>query len=318
MKISRFNHEGYYDPTPYLAFQNIPDPAKEAEKEKQRRDRLARYRPIVYICSPYAGDVKANVLNARRYCRFAVQKDCIPIASHLFFPNSWTTMTQSSATSASTWPRCCSRSVLRYGCSAGASAAAWRRRFYKAETRGMPIRYFTEKWRKSAMDEVLSALGCVPVRECSYAEWLETGMALKDAGYACEVWDEWSRDDSRYVPGDCEHRWAGFRGAPRPVTVRSILALARRHGWFSAAADFADDTDATPAGMLARYIETLYQPEETVGFATQVKADSHGRYKPVNTNLSLKAADFIERLEQCGSIEEVIGPTARSAARGYG
>ena len=60
--------------------------------------------------------------------------------------------------------------------------------------------------------------------------------------------------------------------------------------------------------MLARYIETLYQPEETVGFATQVKADSHGRYKPVNTNLSLKAADFIERLEQCGSIEEVIGP----------
>ena len=133
-------------------------------------------------------------------------------------------------------------------------------------------------------------------------------MALKDAGYACEVWDDWSRDDPRYVPGDCERRWAGFRGAPRPVTVRSILALARRHGWFSAAADFADDTDATPAGMLARYIETLYQPEETVGFATQVKADNHGRYKPVNTNLSLKAADFIERLEQCGSIKEVIGP----------
>ena len=28
------------------------------------------------------------------------------------------------------------------------------------------------------MDEVLSALGCVPVRECSYAEWLETGLSL--------------------------------------------------------------------------------------------------------------------------------------------
>ena len=53
-----------------------------------------------------------------------------------------------------------------------------------------------------------------------------------------------------------------------------LYTSARRHGWFSAAADFADDTDATPAGMLARYIETLYQPEETVGFATQVKADS--------------------------------------------
>ena len=76
MKISKFNHEGYCDPTPYLAFLNIPDPAKE---EERRRDRLARYRPLVYICSPYAGDVKANVLNARRYCRFAVQKDCILI-----------------------------------------------------------------------------------------------------------------------------------------------------------------------------------------------------------------------------------------------
>ena len=67
MKISKFNHEGYHDPTPYLAFLNIPDPAKEAKKEKERRDRLARYRPLVYICSPYAGDVKANVLNTRRY-----------------------------------------------------------------------------------------------------------------------------------------------------------------------------------------------------------------------------------------------------------
>ena len=33
---------------------------------------------------------------------------------------------------------------------------------YKAETRGMPIRYFPRKWRRSAMAEVLSALGCVP------------------------------------------------------------------------------------------------------------------------------------------------------------
>ena len=34
MKISKFNHEGYHDPTPYLAFLNIPDPAKEAKKEQ--------------------------------------------------------------------------------------------------------------------------------------------------------------------------------------------------------------------------------------------------------------------------------------------
>ena len=76
MSINKFNSEGYYDPTTYEALTNI-------EKEERA---LRAFRPIVYICSPYAGDVKANVLNARRYCRFAVQKDCIPIASHLFFP----------------------------------------------------------------------------------------------------------------------------------------------------------------------------------------------------------------------------------------
>ncbi|HBE8721265.1 hypothetical protein JY782_11735 [Clostridioides difficile] len=41
---------------------------------------------IVYICSPYAGDIKANVENARRYCRFAADSGYIPMAPHLLFP----------------------------------------------------------------------------------------------------------------------------------------------------------------------------------------------------------------------------------------
>lgn len=43
-------------------------------------------RPIAYICSPFSGDVEANVANARRYSRFAVDKGYIPIAPHLLFP----------------------------------------------------------------------------------------------------------------------------------------------------------------------------------------------------------------------------------------
>ena len=42
--------------------------------------------PIVYICSPYAGDIKTNVKNARRYSRFAVKKGYLPITPHLLFP----------------------------------------------------------------------------------------------------------------------------------------------------------------------------------------------------------------------------------------
>ncbi len=43
-------------------------------------------RPVVYICSPFSGDVAANQKKARKYCRFAVDKGYIPLAPHLLFP----------------------------------------------------------------------------------------------------------------------------------------------------------------------------------------------------------------------------------------
>lgn len=76
MGINKFNSEGYHDPTAYEALTIIAREAKE----------LRSFRPIVYICSPYAGDVSKNVENARRYSRFAVEQGCIPIAPHLLFP----------------------------------------------------------------------------------------------------------------------------------------------------------------------------------------------------------------------------------------
>jgi hypothetical protein len=76
MSISKLNAERYYDPTAYAALTAI-------EKEEKA---LRAFRPIVYICSPYAGDVEKNVEAAQRYSRFAVDKGYIPIAPHLLFP----------------------------------------------------------------------------------------------------------------------------------------------------------------------------------------------------------------------------------------
>jgi hypothetical protein len=76
MSIDKFNSEGYYDPTAYEALSAI-------EKEEQA---LRAFRPIIYICSPFSGDVEGNVKAARRYIRFAVDKGFIPIAPHLLFP----------------------------------------------------------------------------------------------------------------------------------------------------------------------------------------------------------------------------------------
>ena len=76
MTISKYNSEGYLDLTAHDAMDAI---------EQQKRDLRAR-RPIVFICSPYAGDIPANTEAARRYSRFAVNAGRLPIAPHLLFP----------------------------------------------------------------------------------------------------------------------------------------------------------------------------------------------------------------------------------------
>lgn len=69
----RRNSEGYMDLTAF-----------EALKRAERR--RFGYRPLVYICSPYSGDVEANIAVAREFCRVAVQRRKIPFAPHLLFP----------------------------------------------------------------------------------------------------------------------------------------------------------------------------------------------------------------------------------------
>jgi len=81
MSISRFNAEGYHDPTAYAALTAIE---LEEKREARREERLPRH--LVFICSPYAGDVAQNIKNARRYCRFAVKQGMIPFAPHLLYP----------------------------------------------------------------------------------------------------------------------------------------------------------------------------------------------------------------------------------------
>lgn len=73
----RYNSSGCKDPTHYEALKHELFENKKA---------YTRYRPIVYICSPYTGDVENNVKMARVYSRFAVESCAIPLALHLLFP----------------------------------------------------------------------------------------------------------------------------------------------------------------------------------------------------------------------------------------
>ena len=75
MSINRYTSEGYHDPTTYGALSNIEQETKAARA----------YRPMVYVCSPFSGDVAGNIANARKYSRFAVEHGYIPLATHLLF-----------------------------------------------------------------------------------------------------------------------------------------------------------------------------------------------------------------------------------------
>lgn len=41
---------------------------------------------LVYICSPYAGDIESNVRFAKAACRYAAEQGCTPVAVHLMYP----------------------------------------------------------------------------------------------------------------------------------------------------------------------------------------------------------------------------------------
>ena len=44
------------------------------------------YRPLVYVCSVYSGDITTNIERVKKYCRFALEQGQIPLAPHLMFP----------------------------------------------------------------------------------------------------------------------------------------------------------------------------------------------------------------------------------------
>ena len=44
------------------------------------------FMPLVYICSPYSGDIEGNAERTKKFCRFAYEHGQIPLAPHLMFP----------------------------------------------------------------------------------------------------------------------------------------------------------------------------------------------------------------------------------------
>ena len=166
---------------------------------------------------------------------------------------------------------------------------------------------------------LISALHYLDVAKMSRAEWIAVGMALKEEGLPCSVWDEWSRNDSRYHAGECERKWESFQGTATPIRGGTIIQMAKDRGWTPYGEDgclgwndtieydgdgdgyFGDmDYDTwDAAGDLVKYLETVFDADDKVGYVTNdVWQDSNGRWVPGKGAYDRTAAELIASIRR--------------------
>ena len=185
---------------------------------------------------------------------------------------------------------------------------------------------------------ILEVLEHIDPSLLDYQDWVNVGMALKEEGCMASDWDAWSRRDAaRYHAGECYRRWGGFHGSPSPVTGGTIVQLAKEQGWEPEPGGRELDWDDTisdergivvdqnwiegqeirepeewdPAAQLIKYLETLFEAGENVGYVTASweKTDEKGtRWLPQKGSWDRTAGQLIEQLNHCGGdIGAVLG-----------
>ncbi|MCC8181635.1 MAG: AAA family ATPase [Clostridiales bacterium] len=167
-------------------------------------------------------------------------------------------------------------------------------------------------------NNILSALHYLDVSTLSYDEWLKVGMALKEEGFPCSDWVDWSKNDSRFRPGECEKKWQSFHGGSSPVKGGTIVQMAVDRGWsfpsaapaaaplsWDATLDLASSKPFTPPAMpsptqeLITYLEQLFRLEDHVSYVTgDVWADADGKWHPSRGVCDRTAGELIDSLKK--------------------
>lgn len=164
---------------------------------------------------------------------------------------------------------------------------------------------------------------------CSYQEWLSVGMALKHEGYSVSDWEDWSRRDAgRYHQGECMRKWNSFQKAASDVITGGTVYRMAVTGGFTPSMtgeelDWDDEITAPgvvvspgwtegmevnepaewhPGREAARYIETLFEPSEVIGFAMKSRLDEDKqKYIPRDKGTyRLTAGEILEKISKHG------------------
>ena len=161
----------------------------------------------------------------------------------------------------------------------------------------------------------------------SYLEWTQVGMALKHEGYLYSDWEAWSaRDVGRYHPGECQRKWSTFQeGTSEIVTGGTIYQMAVEGGYvppsdreldwddiyldgkiidpaWVEASPIMEPVTWHPGKEVSRYIETLFEPTETIGYVMQSRYDEErDKYIPSGKGTySLTAGEILEKISKHG------------------
>ena len=177
------------------------------------------------------------------------------------------------------------------------------------------------------LNEARSLLGHIPCSAVSYQDWVNVGMALHQEGLPCGLWDEWSRNDTRYHAGECERKWRTFGGGQTRVTMGTVYHMAETFGWKPAdnvhtygwddyivydgepvdtSGWHKEDTAPLPPPPveynavkdITDYLSAVFEPEDRVCYVTTAYKDEDGKWKPYGKNNARTAKQLLDSIKK--------------------
>lgn len=186
------------------------------------------------------------------------------------------------------------------------------------------------------IEEIKEALQYIDPARLDYSEWLQVGMALKDAGATCDIWDSWSkRDSARYVQGETWNKWVSFQDSG--ITEKTLFKMAVDNGYKNSSdygghalnwndeiydvdyvvdrswlerddIKFPNKNTWQPIKEIETYLTTLFNNDDHVGYCVKSRELENGKMIPYDSgNYSRTCGQLLEELHKTKDIGATFG-----------
>jgi len=80
-------------------------------------------------------------------------------------------------------------------------------------------------WTQSDVQDMLDKLN----PDMPYDEWVQVGMAIQSEGFPFSLWDDWSRQGTKYNQQEMTKKWNSFKG--QGISFGTLVNMAKAAGW---------------------------------------------------------------------------------------